>query len=108
MVMLLWLGLWCWLEGTYEPDWRGEETEVYSAEVGVDGFDDHCGVALDADADAYYTEVHDEEGPQAPVEEHAEEVLERPCRAVVHALQVMIVDFSVPAGQRRGAAREPS
>lgn len=93
---------------THDPDWSREKTQVDAAQAGVDSFDDHGTVVLDANANADDPKIHDQEGPQAPVHEDVKEVAKGPLRAMIDSLQIMVVDFSVATCQCRTAPWKPT
>lgn len=53
---------------TYNPDGREEKGQLNASEVGVSGSNNDSAVVLDANAHTHYTEIHECEGPYAPVD----------------------------------------
>lgn len=93
---------------TYDPNRRKQQTQLDARQLRIRRLDDHRPVVLHPDPDPHDAEIHHQQRPQPPVQEHAHQVPQRPLRPVVHALQVVVVDLSVTALQRGRASGYPS
>ena len=93
---------------TYDPNRSSQQTQINTTEVGVDGLDDQVGVQLHSDAHTNNTKVHDQQGPQSPVQEHSEEIPHRPGSRVIHPLHIMVMDHRILTLQRGLTVRNPA
>jgi hypothetical protein len=61
-----------------KPYRRVQQANVDARKVGVDGCDDQTAVILESDADADDAKVHNDEGPDTPIDKDFAEIAEGP------------------------------
>lgn len=91
--------------GTYDPNGRSKQTHVNSTQRGVYRLNYHIGVKLSADTYSHDPKIHDQKGPQSPIQKHTKEVTKIPRRRMVDSLHVMVMDNCIMILQGRRAAR---
>ena len=93
---------------TCNPNRSRQQTQRNITQSRINSLDNQVRIQLHANPNTHNTKVHNQQRIQSPIQKHREQIPQRPCRRVIHALQVMVVHDGVSAFQRRRGSRHPA